>query len=160
MTKGFIVQQWGYVPDLPVAKLHNDAVLPVRNHMTDAGIDFFAYGDYIIKPHTSKIVSTGITVNIPFGYFMLFKPKGGSQWLIGAGVADAGYQGEFLFKVYNTSSDDKIILKHGDAVGQAVIIPISISKVLEVPLDEIHVDLTERGDSGGIVIDADSIKEV
>ena len=159
MTEGFLVQQWGYVPDLPVARLHDDAILPVRKHITDAGIDFFAYGNYIIKPHSSKILHTGITVNIPFGYFMLFKPKGGSQWLVGAGVADAGYQGEFLFKIYNTF-ERKMIIKHGDAVGQAVIIPISVSKIKEVPLDEIHLDFSERGSTGGIVIDAETIKNI
>ena len=147
--KKFLVQQWGYVPELFVAKLHDDAVLPVRKHEIDAGIDFYAYGDYIIDPHTSKIVHTGVTVDIPVGYFMLFKPKGGSQWLVGAGVADAEYQGEFLFKVYNTFNR-KFVVRHGDAVGQAILIPISVPKIKEIPLDKIHQDISIRGTSGGI----------
>jgi len=154
--KKYLVQQWGYVPNLQVAKLHEDAILPVRKHYIDAGIDFYAYGNYIIKPHTSKVLHTGITVEIPGGYFLLFKPKGGSQWLVGAGVADAGYQGEILFKIYNTFDRD-IIIKQGDAVGQAVLIPISIAEIKEVPLAEVHREKSERSDSGGINVDVDNL---
>lgn len=153
----FLVQQWGYVPELRMAKLKEEAVLPVRKHVIDAGIDFFACGDYIIKPHTNKIIHTGITVEIPVGYFMLFKPKGGSNWLVGAGVADAGYQGEILFKIYNTF-DREFVIRHGDAVGQAVLLPVSIAKVTEISLDEIHPEESERKDSGGIISDIDTEK--
>lgn len=145
----FIVQQWGYVPELIVAKLHDDAILPQRKHKIDAGVDFFAYGDYIIAPQTSKKVHTGITVDIPVGYFMLLKPKGGSDWLVGAGVADAEYQGEFVFKIFNPYAR-QIIIRNGDAIGQAVLVPISTPDVKEIPLDKIHQDVSIRGESGGI----------
>lgn len=147
--KKFLVQQWGYVPELFVAKLYDDAILPQRKHEIDAGIDFYAHGDYIIAPQTSKKVHTGITVDIPIGYFMLLKPKGGSDWLVGAGVADAEYQGEFVFKIVNTKAH-QIIIRHGDAIGQAVLIPISVPKIKEIPLDKIHQDISIRGISGGI----------
>ena len=140
---------WGHIPELIVAKLYDDAILPVRKYKIDAGIDFYAYGDYIIAPQTSKKVHTGITVDIPVGYFMLLKPKGGSDWLIGAGVADAEYQGEFIFKVFNPYAR-QVIIRHGDAIGQAVLIPISTPSIKEVSLDKIHQDISIRGTSGGI----------
>ena len=42
-----------------------------------------------------------MTVEIPAGYVGLVKPKGRNDHLLGAGVVDAGYQGEILVKVVN-----------------------------------------------------------
>lgn len=133
-----------------VAKLHPDATLPARKHGDDAGLDFYALGNYVILPNSVKVVYTGVTVEWPKGIMGLAKPKGSHNHLIGAGVIDAGYQGEIVFKVFNPLMDN-IIIRDGEAVAQVVLLPIVIPDLLvEVHIDNIHKDVTDRGMSGGI----------
>jgi dUTP pyrophosphatase len=132
------------------ARLDPQALLPTRKHPHDAGIDFYALLETVIQPHEFAIVRTGITVEIPAGYVGLMKPKGRNDHLLGAGVIDAGYQGEILIKVVNPF-DRPLILHPGDAVGQMVLVPVVTPAVEEVGADEIHAQASRRGNSGGIV---------
>lgn len=133
-----------------VARLRPDAILPTRKHPQDAGIDFYAATNMTIPAHSHSIVPTGITIEIEPGFVGLLKPKGGNNHLLGAGVVDAGYQGEILIKVVNPFANDLIINK-GDAIGQMLIIPILTPAVEEVSLAEIHNRQSQRANSGGIV---------
>jgi dUTP pyrophosphatase len=130
------------------SKLYPDAVTPTRKHVTDAGVDVYAYGDYIVKPHNFKIIETGITFHFPKNYVMLVKPKSRNDWLIGAGVVDQEYQGQLLVKVVNYT-DETMIIRQGDAVAQVLVIPCMVFPLEEGQL--IHTEPTERGASGGIV---------
>ena len=132
------------------AKLRPDAILPTRKHSQDAGMDFYALAAMTIPAHSLAIVPTGITIEIETGFVGLLKPKGGNNHLLGAGVVDAGYQGEILIKVVNPSANDLIINK-GDSIGQMLIIPILTPAVEEVSLTEIHNRQSQRANSGGIV---------
>ena len=140
---------WPYVDALAVAKLEEDAIIPTRKHDGDAGVDFYALKDVVIGPRQMKVVKTGITVQLPYHYFGLLKPKGGSNHLVGAGVVDPDYQGEILFKIYNPHDDATSFLA-GQPVGQMVLVPIIRPPVVEVDVDEIHQEETERGATGGI----------
>lgn len=133
-----------------IARLHSQAVLPDRKHIEDAGLDVYASQSMIIAPRAFAIVPTGITMEIPVGFVALLKPKGRNNHLLGAGVVDAGYQGELLVKIFNPT-DDPLRIKHGEAIAQVLLIPIITPAVLEVPLEAIHKTETQRGASGGIV---------
>lgn len=133
-----------------IARLRAGAILPTRSHPTDAGLDIYAAQAIVIPPHSFAIVPTGITVEIPSGYVGLLKPRGRSNHLLGAGVVDAGYQGEILVKVVNVT-DQPLEFNRGDAVGQLVILPVVTPAVLEVDPSEIHAEKSSRGESGGIV---------
>jgi len=71
---GFTV--WPHIGKFFVAKQVPEAILPKRKHDGDAGIDFFALQDTLIKSGDVKVVRTGITVGLPPHYFGLLKPKG------------------------------------------------------------------------------------
>jgi len=133
-----------------IARLRRDAILPTRKHPADAGLDVYAVETVEIAPHNFAIVPTGVTVEIPAGYVGLLKPKGRSDHLLGAGVVDAGYQGEILIKVANLT-DQILIFKNGDAVGQLLILPVLTPAVEEVDAGEIHGKKSSRGAGGGIV---------
>ena len=148
------VHVWPFVDYIRIAKLDRDAVLPDRNHLGDAGLDFFALNPAIVKPHEVKVLHTGITIEIPPHYFGLLKPKGGSNFDILAGVVDPNYQGEILFKIYNPS-DEAISFLGGQALGQMVFIPIIRPDLKLVDKDEIHKLETDRVETGGIVEDAE-----
>ena len=133
-----------------IARLHSQAVLPDRKHIEDAGLDVYASQSMIIAPRAYEIVPTGITMEIPVGFVALLKPKGRNNHLLGAGVVDAGYQGELLVKIFNPT-DDPLQINYGEAIAQVLLIPIITPAVLEVPLEAIHKTETQRGASGGIV---------
>ena len=135
---------------IKAARLQANAILPTRKHSDDAGIDLYAVEPVVIKPHTFGIVRTGITVEIPKGFVGLMKPKSRNDHLLGAGVIDAGYQGEIQIKVANIS-DDPLYIEYGQAVGQMMILPVETPQVEEVPLDQIHKTVSERGATGGIL---------
>ncbi len=135
---------------IKIAKIDPNAFLPTRKHPADAGLDIYANCDMVIEPHSFAIVSTGITLEIMDGYVGLLKPKGRNNHLLGAGVVDAGYQGEILVKVANLK-EHPLEIKPGDAIGQLLILPIYTPAVLEVTLDQIHNENSSRGMTGGIV---------
>jgi dUTP pyrophosphatase len=133
-----------------IARLRPEAVLPTRKHLADAGLDFYAVAAVEIPPHSFSIVPTGVTIEIPEGFVGLLKPKGRANHLLGAGVVDAGYQGEILIKVANVT-DVQLRFAAGEAVGQLVLVPVLTPAVEEVNVQEIHVDKSTRGGAGGIV---------
>lgn len=135
---------------IKIAKIDPKAFLPTRKHPADAGLDIYANQNIVIDPRTTSIVSTGITLEISDGFVGLLKPKGRNNHLLGAGVVDAGYQGEILVKVANIS-DAPLVIKPGDAIGQLLILPILTPEVLEVDPDQIHNENSSRGNTGGIV---------
>lgn len=135
---------------IKIARLRLDAVLPTRKHAADAGLDVYAVERVVVPAHQFAIVPTGITVEIPAGTVGLLKPKGRSNHLLGAGVVDAGYQGEILVKVANLT-DEPLIFNPGDAVGQLVVLPVLTPAVEEISSDEIHSQRSTRGGTGGIV---------
>ncbi|HSM25069.1 MAG TPA: hypothetical protein VK856_09425 [Anaerolineaceae bacterium] len=135
---------------IKIARLNTDATLPTRKHPADAGMDIYSNQEITIRPHSFEIVSTGITIEIDAGFVGLLKPKGRNNHLLGAGVVDAGYQGEILVKVSNITAKPMEI-KPGDAIGQLLIIPIFTPEITEVAPDLIHKRNSSRGETGGIV---------
>jgi len=127
--------------------IYSKPTLPTRKHPTDAGVDLYALGNYIINPHTSKIIRTGIAFEYPEGTMGLVKPKSRNEHLVGAGVLDMNFRGEVLVKIFNVSTQEQAI-KHGDGIAQLIIVPI-LTPELEL-VEEILSD-TDRGNSGGIV---------
>ncbi len=133
-----------------IAKLDPQAIVPTRKHADDAGLDIYANGNHTIPPLSHDIIPSGITIEVPLGYVALLKPKGRNDHLLGAGVVDAGYQGEILVKIFNPVQTP-LEIHHGDAIGQMVLLPIITPAVEEITLDHIHQEKSNRGNSGGIV---------
>ena len=134
-----------------VAKLQYGAKIPTKKHPDDAGWDLYTTATKVISAHTIETIPTGITLEIPKNVVGIIKPKGGSNYLIGAGVIDAGYQGEILVKVANVSPKT-IVLSRGVAFAQIVFIPIydAGAELDEVSEDEIHTEKSLRSATGGI----------
>lgn len=133
-----------------IAKLVNQAVIPTRKHPEDAGLDIYANGDHTVPVFSHAIIPSGITVEVPLGYVALLKPKGRNDHLLGAGVVDAGYQGEILVKIFNPTNSP-LVISHGDAIGQMLLMPIFTPVVEETDIHQIHHAKSDRGQSGGIV---------
>ena len=85
--------------EIKINKLHKSAILPTRANDSDAGYDLYAIQDMIVGPMDKAIiVPTGISIEIPKGYYGRVAPRSGLAVKNGidvlAGVIDSGYRGE------------------------------------------------------------------
>lgn len=138
------------MPTLRFARLDPGASLPVRKHPQDAGVDVFANETLTIPPFSAARVRTGLTFEISAGFMLLAKPKSGTDFLLGAGVIDPGYQGEILIKVINYTPNPLTIAR-GAPLAQLVQVAIRTDPLQETSLEGLHSQQTQRGVDGGIV---------
>lgn len=126
--------------------LDKDAIMPVRAHSTDAGMDLFSREDKVIERNRWGIFDTGVHIALPEGTVGYLKSKSGlnvKHGITSEGVIDVGYTGSIVVKLYNHGASDYIVRK-GDKITQLVIQPI-LAPTLEL-VDSL--DETDRGDGG------------
>ncbi len=130
---------------LHVKKLHPEAKLPLFAHENDAGMDLCTIDTTEVKAGTRVLIPTGISLAIPEGYVGLIWDKSGISNKVGlkvlGGVVDAGYRGEILVGLLNTSDSD-YTFEAGQKIAQLLIQKIEHPEVIEVA----ELDATTRGD--------------
>ncbi|MCE9585379.1 dUTP diphosphatase [Candidatus Nomurabacteria bacterium] len=132
---------------LKVKKLNNDAKLLTHGHPGDAGMDFYTVNDVTIPAGKQMKIHTGVAVEIPEGYVGLIWDKSSISFNMGlkvmGGVIDAGYRGEIIMCMLNTS-DKEVTLEKGNKIAQMLIQKFEHCDIVE----EVE-DLTDtvRGDS-------------
>ena len=118
------------MPVIAVKKLDERAVLPTYGSEFSAGADLYALCDeeIIFAPHETKLVHTGLAMEIPVGYAGLIYARSGlasKRSLAPAnkvGVVDADYRGEIMVALHNHSDiEQKIAPK--ERIAQLVIAP-------------------------------------
>jgi dUTP pyrophosphatase len=147
--------------NLKVYKIRTEARLPLRAHKTDAGMDLFYCPNgerrdvvgtegLAIAPKESKLIPTGLKIEVPYGHMLEIKNKSGiaskRKLITGACVVDPGYDGEIYVNLHNIGHTTEYI-KAGDKVAQAVLIPIIHCGVEEVDGDDLN-DGSTRGSGG------------
>jgi len=130
-----------------VKRLHENAVLPTRASAEAAGLDLYALQDTNIIPFSNNLVSTGISVIIPYGYYGRIAPRSSvsvkTGLLVNAGVIDSDYRGEIKIVFQNPTTEHKEI-KKGDRIAQLIIEKIALLDVQEV----VMLSDTDRGSGG------------
>jgi dUTP pyrophosphatase len=104
---------------LQVVLRDEKAIAPTRNKSTDAGLDLYSIEDKFIELGSTAVIRTGISINIPEG--MVGKIEDRSSLAAkglrtGAGVVDAGYNGEVGVVIHNLTSEvtrDPVLLRPG-----------------------------------------------
>ena len=90
-------------------KLNNLAIVPSRQKTGDAGYDLYATESVRIKPMSRALVSTGLSIEVPQGYYARIAPRSGLAVKNGidvlAGVVDSSYRGEVKVILMNLSID-------------------------------------------------------
>ena len=127
-------------------KLDKDAYMPERAHEQDAGYDLRTPLRFVLHPHSSATIDTGVHVQIPDGYAGFLKAKSGlnvKHDITGTGVIDSGYTGSIRVKLYN-NGDIPHVFEVGDKLIQLVILPV-LTPDLELVND---LEETERGSDG------------
>ncbi len=110
---------------MKIKLLSNEAKVPVRSNSTDAGADVFSSEDLIIGPLERKPVSTGISIEIPNGFYGRIAPRSGLAYKNGidvlAGVVDSSYRGEIKVILFNSDKENDFEIKKGDRIAQLII---------------------------------------
>lgn len=129
---------------LKVKKLNPEAILPKYAREGDAGLDLYSCEECIIEVGERKLVSTGISIELPEGYVALIWDRSGianKGIKTMGGVIDHTYRGEYKVIMLNTSKEDYEI-KKGHRIAQVLIQPIVTAEVQEVE----ELSETQRGD--------------
>lgn len=105
-----------------------DAQVPSRKHYNDAGADVYASMGINIKPHETRNVPLGFSVEVPDGYMACIFPRS-SMALRGLVCEippiDSGYRGE-VFAIVSNLTEYAQYIKKGMRIGQLVVIPCII----------------------------------
>lgn len=131
---------------IAIQKIDPTAQIPTYAHGTDAGMDLYASTKTVIPANNKGVISTGIAIAIPRLYVGLIWDKSGiavNQGLkVMGGVIDAGYRGEILVCLLNTTDKDVVIRAH-QKIAQMLIQPV-VRPVIEVT-SELPEAEDERG---------------
>jgi len=121
--------------NVKVKKLKENAIVPRYAHLGDAGMDLFSAEDYVVPAGKRQLVSTGIAIELPEGYFASIRDKSGLAYKKGitilGGVIEYTYRGEYGVVVLNTDDED-FEIKVGDKIAQVVIAPVANVDIKEV----------------------------
>jgi dUTP pyrophosphatase len=150
--------------DVNYSQLNKDGKEPFQANESDAGYDLFSTEYITIEPFQRRLVSTGISIEIPQGFYGRIAPRSGLACKKGidvmAGVIDSGYRGEIKvllinlnFEGYNLKpnafeamfgSANKIDIKPGDRIAQLI-----IEKCYKVDWKKMKtLENSERGQGG------------
>lgn len=127
-------------------KLDTWAYEPTRAHDTDAGLDIRAPFHFRINAKSTRVVKTGVHVQLPKNCVGLLQSKSGlniKDSILSTGVIDEGYTGEIIVKLYNHGAYP-VEFNSGDKISQLIVLPCRYETVEIV--DEIEGG--ERGDQG------------
>ena len=118
------------MPSIAVKKLDERAVVPTYGSEYSAGADLYALAEeeIVIAPRETKLVHTGIAMEIPEGYAGLIYARSGLASKRGlapankVGVVDADYRGEIMVALHN-HSDIPQTIANGERIAQLVVAP-------------------------------------
>ena len=136
--------------ELPIQRLHADAVVPQRAYTGDAGFDLASCERVELGPGERALVGTGLAVAIPEGYGGFVQPRSGLAARHGLtvvnspGLVDSGYRGELRVVLLNTDRTEPFVVEPGMRIAQLVVLPIPELELVEV--DELPS--SERGVRG------------
>ncbi len=134
-----------------IKKLHKDAVIPTYGSKNAAGADLYACIDEAVEilPGETKMIPTGLSMEIPIGYAGFIYARSGLASKRGlapankVGVVDSDYRGEFMVALHN-HSNEKQSVEPKERIAQLVIAPH-----LTVMFNEVEeLTDTERGSGG------------
>ena len=134
-----------------IKKLNPAVELPEYKTLGASGMDLIALikDPMIIKPKTSDLVPTGLSVAFSKEYEIQIRPRSGLAAknnltvLNSPGTIDSDYRGELKIILINLGNDN-FEVKNGMRVAQMVVCPVEIAEIEEVK----SLEGTDRGKGG------------
>ena len=136
---------------IQIKRLEPGVKMPNYKTEGSSGMDLMAFlkDPVTIKPKSSELISTGISVAIPEDTEIQIRPRSGLaaksniSVLNTPGTIDSDYRGELKIILYNHGADD-FIVNNGDRIAQMVLMP-----VLKASFEEVeNLPNTIRGTGG------------
>ena len=134
-----------------IKKLSPEVQLPSYKTSGSSGMDLMAFieSSVTIKPKTSCLIPTGLSIAFSEEYEIQIRPRSGLaaknniSVLNTPGTIDSDYRGEIKVIIYNHGNND-FLINNGDRIAQMILIP-----VVKMELEETS-DLPEtiRGEGG------------
>ena len=134
-----------------IKKLDPKVTLPSYKTKGASGMDLMAFvkEEIVIKPQTSALIPTGLSVAFSEDYEIQIRPRSGLaaknniSVLNTPGTIDSDYRGELKIIIFNHSNHD-FIVNNNDRVAQMVLTPIA-----KIELEEANeLPKTLRGEGG------------
>lgn len=136
---------------IKIKKLNENATIPTYGSEFSAGADLYSCEceDVIISSGETRLIHTGIALEIPQGYVGLIYARSGLATKRGlapankVGVIDSDYRGEIMVALYNQSNIEQTVA-NGERIAQIVFTPYVVAnfEVCE------ELDSTVRGEGG------------
>ena len=128
---------------IQIKRLNPEVKIPSYKTEGSSGMDLMAFlkDPITIKPKSSELISTGISVAIPEDTEIQIRPRSGlaaksnMSVLNTPGTIDSDYRGELKIILYNHGIDD-FVVKNGDRIAQMVLMPVlkaSFEEVEDLP---------------------------
>ncbi len=134
---------------LKILKLNNSAIIPKYEHPNDAGLDLISIEELEIPSKESRLIHTGISIELPQGTEAQIRPRSGLALkhqitvLNTPGTVDEGYRGEIGVILINHGKDSFKVTK-GMKIAQMIVTPVIHVEVEEVD----NLSDTSRGTGG------------
>ncbi len=133
-----------------IKKLHPNAELPAYAHgpLEDAGMDLRSVENVLLEPGVSRLVPTGLSIELPPGYEAQLRPRSGlalKQAITmpnAPATIDPGYRGEIKVILLNLGKEPYQI-HTGDRIAQMV-----IARYEAVEWEESELNDSVRGAGG------------
>lgn len=147
-----------------IKKLHPDAVVPKYATNGSSGFDLVALQDVFLNPGETKLVKTGLAIDVGTGYEMQVRPRSGLSLKTplrvsnSPGTVDSDFRGEVCVIMTNTDTvygqsaagetrrefETFYTIKKGDRIAQGVICPVVQADIEVVD----YLNDTDRGSGG------------
>lgn len=136
---------------IKIKKLSDAATIPAYETVGSAGMDLYACldRDMVLNPGDRKLISTGISIELPKGCHADVRSRSGLAikegiYVLNApGLIDSDYRGELGVILHNTSNNS-FTVRHGMRIAQIVVM-----QSVYVEFDEVdQLGDTERGIGG------------
>ena len=134
-----------------IKKLSPEVKLPSYKTSGASGMDLMAFisSPIIVKPNSSQLVPTGISLAFSENYEIQIRPRSGLaaknniSVLNTPGTIDSDYRGEIKVILYNHGKED-FLINNKDRIAQMVLVP-----VIKMNFEEIEeLPETIRGEGG------------
>ena len=134
-----------------IKKLNSAVKLPMYKTNGASGMDLMAFikEPINVKPKTSSLVPTGISVAFSEDYEIQIRPRSGLavknniSILNTPGTIDSDYRGEIKVIIFN-HGDNEFLISNGDRIPQMILAP-----VIKIELEETNnLPETIRGEGG------------
>ena len=133
-----------------IRRLRDDAIIPRYAHgpEEDAGMDLHAVEPATLGPGETKLVPTGVAIELPPGYEAQIRPRSGLALKYGItlpnspATIDPGYRGELRVILHNLGREP-FAIEPGERIAQMV-----IARYEAVEWEESELGDSRRGEGG------------